>query len=214
MILTCPACATRYLVDSAAIGEQGRRVRCARCGNSWNQQPEAAPPPEPRRATPRPEPSPDRPRPIPPGSNLPALRRQERRSTSAAWIGFAAVLVGLAAATVLGRERIVAAWPPAKPFYQAVGLWREPQFGLRGIKVNPDGAEAVMIEGEILNSGDAVGAAPGLKVSLLGDDGKEVHGWSVPPGGAAIKPGEARPFRTRGESSTATRKVVVTLLPR
>ena len=44
MILTCPACQTRYEADAAKFPPQGRDVRCARCGNTWRQAP---PEPEP-----------------------------------------------------------------------------------------------------------------------------------------------------------------------
>ena len=41
MIVTCPACETRYVVDDAALGgAAGRRLRCASCGNSWRYSPE------------------------------------------------------------------------------------------------------------------------------------------------------------------------------
>ncbi len=49
MILTCPSCATRYLVDPAALGARGRAVRCARCAHTWQASPAdaAATSPEP-----------------------------------------------------------------------------------------------------------------------------------------------------------------------
>ena len=42
MILTCPSCGTQYAVKDGAIPPQGRKVRCASCGESWFQEAERA----------------------------------------------------------------------------------------------------------------------------------------------------------------------------
>ncbi len=39
MIISCPACETRYVVPESAIGTDGRTVRCAKCKHSWFQDP-------------------------------------------------------------------------------------------------------------------------------------------------------------------------------
>ena len=46
MILTCPACDTKYVVKDGAIPPGGRQVRCASCKHSWHQDPEGGAAPE------------------------------------------------------------------------------------------------------------------------------------------------------------------------
>lgn len=37
MILTCPKCATRYLIADSEIRADGRKVRCSACGEEWRE---------------------------------------------------------------------------------------------------------------------------------------------------------------------------------
>jgi predicted Zn finger-like uncharacterized protein len=37
MIITCPRCATRYLLETGVVRPPGRQVRCARCQHTWFQ---------------------------------------------------------------------------------------------------------------------------------------------------------------------------------
>jgi len=40
MILTCPQCESQFELDSALLGEDGKRVRCSSCSHDWFQLPD------------------------------------------------------------------------------------------------------------------------------------------------------------------------------
>lgn len=44
MILTCPNCATRYLIEDSEIRPEGRKVRCSACGEEWRVSPSSGEP--------------------------------------------------------------------------------------------------------------------------------------------------------------------------
>ena len=47
MIISCPNCATRFVIEDSAIPADGRKVRCIRCEHVWHQTPTAETNPEP-----------------------------------------------------------------------------------------------------------------------------------------------------------------------
>lgn len=57
MIITCPNCATQFTIPDSALGETGRKLKCAKCGHKWHQSPPAGAQPAP--AEPEPAPTPD-----------------------------------------------------------------------------------------------------------------------------------------------------------
>jgi predicted Zn finger-like uncharacterized protein len=148
MILTCPSCGTRYSVDGAKFPSQGRTVRCAKCGHSWHQAPEAAPEPEsaqdtssvapPPEAAPGPAPGlapglvPD---PVPdPVANptrayAPSTTVEQPRTplgpklaVVAGWIGLIVVVLLIGASAVRYRQDIAVIWPQSAGVYSTLGL--------------------------------------------------------------------------------------------
>jgi len=198
MIVTCPSCSTRYLVDPAALGDSGRTVRCARCGTTWFERP---PDDAPQRIDVIPPPTETEP--LPPGSNLPALPRQRRVGGWVGWLALVVVVAGVAAAAILGRERIVAAWPPAERLYAMVGLAAEapaPAFALRNVKQAvsvEDDAVVVVVSGAIVNVSSVRGPVPKIQAQLYDKAHKLLRTWSIAPPRPELGPGETVVFTDR-----------------
>src|SRR5581483_9463480 len=183
MIVTCPSCSTRYIVDPKALGPTGRMVRCAACKHTWMQ---AAPADLPKPVDV--EPAPDSVRPIPPGSNLPAFPQPPKRAGHAVgWLVFVAVLLGGGAAIVGLRDGIVAAWPPAAKLYDMAGLSVEtPGAGLELRNVSStrkeDGPPAIVVEGTVANVSNRPREVPRLKAVVRSAAHQDLKNWTFTPG--------------------------------
>jgi len=148
MIIGCPSCRTRYLVDEQALGGRvGRTVRCATCGHTWHQ----ASPPELVGADAPENPEGSRIEPalgVPPRpevlsaanlevpqrrAEIPEASRVKRRRWGALrWLVLIVLCaVAIIAGVVIARGAVVKILPPAARLFALAGLPVEPSGELR-----------------------------------------------------------------------------------
>jgi predicted Zn finger-like uncharacterized protein len=239
MIVTCPACATRFDVTTAALGPKGRKVRCVRCMTVWHQEPEAGMFPPLRDEAVRPAAFPE-PQPLPQfmtensaassGDDLeflfakrPPVQKPARSRdfvSPAAWAAFALAIILFGTVVVLGRSSIVARWPELDGLYAAVGLQAETLgagLELRGINsaiIPAEGKLSLVVAGEVANVSSIPRAVPPLTIHLRDGANKVIATWQISPRPGKLPPGESMPFQTSMASPPATASsAVVTFQP-
>ena len=208
MIVSCPVCRTRYLVDEEALrGQSGRTVRCANCGHTWHQAASPKPPADGDEAKTdgRIEPAlevPPRPATtleVPPRRRtLPEAPRRRSRWGALRWL-VVAVLLALAvlAGVVVARGAVVALWPPAARLYALAGFSAEPPgTGLKIEKLAPSRtSDGLIIEGDIANSGKTTQDLPRLRVALRDAAEKELQFKIIEPPKPRLPPGAVAHFK-------------------
>lgn len=166
MIVRCSNCETRYLVDPAALGETGRRVRCTNCGHVWHQTPVAD---------------------APEASSLAAPPVSlDRPPAWAAWAAAALFVIAALAGLALARNAIVTSWPGTVSIYDAVALpIQAPQAqGLRIVDVQServkDGDRIILlVRGVVENTTEKGRRLPPLRAVLADEAGAALHQWPV-----------------------------------
>jgi predicted Zn finger-like uncharacterized protein len=192
MILTCPACRTRYQVDDAALARSAERtVRCASCGHSWQH---LTPPPLTIRAADAPPAAPATLEVSPrPAITVPPTPR--RRRGGFGLLLLLLLLTGLAAGTILHRDRIVTLWPGAARLYELVHLNGEaPGAGLEVAIKTTHNADGVIVEGTITNRLSIPAMVPNLRIVLRDASQKELAVKVIDPPRDRLLPGETAPF--------------------
>ncbi|WP_448206368.1 zinc-ribbon domain-containing protein [Azospirillum sp. sgz302134] len=197
MIITCPTCATRYTLADSAVGPQGRKVRCAKCGHTWVQTADDEPDfslgddvTEIRQTASAPSVAKKAP-----------MDKVARKRALIGWGAFAAVLLALGAAGFAARGLIVHLWPPAALFYETIGLPVDPPGtglqiqNVRSEQKTDNGTPVLVVDGQIINVSDVMRTVPPVLAVSLGQDRKPVKSWTIEASPAQILPGEIATFR-------------------
>ena len=198
MILTCPSCATRYLIDPVALGATGRVVRCARCSHSWTELPPEDMPKRVDVILP-----PEEVRPIPPGSNLPALRDQGGKTAWVGWMILAVVVAGVLGGGVYARDQIITLWPEAAQMYTLLGL--DEYEATRGLEVRnlnqssffENEVKVVVVTGDVVNVTNRSRDVPKIIIEILDKENRIIDSWLVTPANTKLGPGESTTFSDR-----------------
>jgi len=222
MILTCPACSTRYQADETNFSPAGRHVRCAKCGHVWHQSaPEPEGEPEPVIAAPEPAPSTFEAAPRPQAymqtpSFAVASQEQAPRSRppwlgrlllGVGWAGLAAIVILIGWTATVYRQQIVSKWPQSASLYSPFGV-KTNTSGLRFDNVEyhqetEDGQPMLVVTGKLVNISSRELSVPQIRVTLTDEDKRELYHWTFVPAVITLRPGQTTRFVTRLSSPPA-----------
>jgi predicted Zn finger-like uncharacterized protein len=218
MLIVCKTCASSYHIPREILGENGCRLRCVGCGDTWAVTPgasasdeapiegERSPIPPPRAARNAVD---DQAAEIshPAGDGWRAdeywkptsdkFRNRKGAGVALAVLALVAGAMGAAA----WRAPIVRAMPGSARLFAAIGL----PVNLRGLALDNvrsnifdlGDRRVLVVEGAIVNLRDSATPSPNIRIALRGADKRELYVWTAPAPKSRLGPDEQVAFRTR-----------------
>jgi predicted Zn finger-like uncharacterized protein len=198
MIVSCPACETRFQVDREQLGYDGRIVRCGKCGNCWHEMPER----DPRLAAMAA--ASDITADTPPLSRRRSAPPLKKRNSGLA-IGWLLLLLFVAAVVAGGwleRERIVARFPQLGDVYALIGvpvLAGGPTLQLSEVttaSAEVEGDTVITVRGVVSNVSDRKQTLPPLHAQITNASGAVLVEWIFDPPHGELDAGGSTTFET------------------
>lgn len=213
MILECPSCQNRYLVDPRALGVSGRTVRCANCKNQWFATQEPQDELEPEVLSVEDVAEQEIP-PIPQGSSVPALQRARPApmalKLATAALGVLCLIVGF----IYAQPAIQHSVPALAGVYSAMGMYSSEGVVLAGLEYEKSSAENSLkdshtLKGYLVNTSAEPRKMPRLRLTLQGKDGLLLRRKTLSDD-SVLAPGESKYFvQTMQTSAESLRHVVI-----
>lgn len=212
MIVSCPFCQTKFLIQASQFAVGARQMKCAKCKHGWRME-------DPNGSS---EQKPESEDVFLIEKDKPAVEEAAVRQHFEPLVGektlkmiktaFAVVGLIFVFWLIFNRQNIVLKLGFLEPVYDAIGL--HIYHTGEGLNINAvrselvyeDGIMKLVVEGKIKNVSSKTLEIPALKASAVASDGHILQGWQIDASTAKIQAGEEIPFRS---SINAPRETVV-----
>jgi len=171
MIITCGECKTQFAVPSAAIGTDGRKVKCSQCSHTWHQLPL-----DKLSDTTNVEEPPEEKKPIPKGGSLPTVKEPQKAGMGLK-VAFATMLLFAVFTAVLFNQDT---FPGLHNFYTAMGMQKTDGLQFKKFKVTRvderlTGGNSItfIVEASIINESNETREVPDIIATPLTKEGRE-----------------------------------------
>lgn len=239
MILSCPSCSRRFLLDAGLLGN-GRRVKCGNCAHVWYQEPPEGEAVKPFAAGPDgsdvdaipprrfdsyldedegPLPAAGKAAAGVRGASVDGEQKPARWRAVLPWAGLAASLALVGFGLVQGRDAVVGLWPAANRAYELAGMAVEPVgAGLEPVYTaeyrEVEGNPMLFVSGEIRNVSDEVREVPDLVATAIDPEGRQVQSWVITPSARRLSPKQTATFSSiQPEGASQAKEIALNFKP-